>query len=1069
MELEPDGEYSSSFFDDYDDEDEDFDSDSDYEDSEEEFNNGEEEFDENTLLKIAGLLNSDDVPSRQSLFSPAGIVGDYADELEEFDTSSEEDEAATRAPQAPIRLPIPPLNFLPKPSSPSGNNIIEEDAVLDDSEMFQQRMMEDSDEEIVIEMEDELVFEMVPSDKPTGMWTLREPELNLPYTTGMFSVANTPSAIRGTELSPQTVGFVRTPRASSSALPQLSSLDLWSGDKAITEDKMWMSAPAVTDARIAAPVHTMWTIPSPEVEETINNGLFTIPTKSLTKRETTMEPATVGVFYKPRVYQSSLPVLVSTGLWNAAQRFPSEHHWITESSISPPSPSMYSPSPLTGTTSASSDRSSYDLFDAASVKTTSTKASSVWASMSSMIPTWREPLSSRKHTSPTLPVPDFRKSALSPSDALAARAAELNASIPKLRRQKSREACKKLQEKSSNLVDDAQSDDETSKKAQGMEFMSIRGSLKPAARRPTKPIAKPAYQRIRSSEADWDAALSEAIAAGPKAVARPKVSKDDWIAELNNKATIVGPVNPKQERPFVTEVEWVTALNEAVSAGTLHRPKRPTVSKENWIAELNQKAIIIGPAFPKKVRTVATEADWAAALEEAISKSIVIVKTPVMSLWGASSSVLVASPTKLWSKSSVPNQTAPVQVFDISIPNIRKAVPAENVEFSILQSTELWKPTHTLLKQVDWILSQPAKSSSPVAVSSLVSPKTWTARTSSATQVVSPTKLWSKESVSKAIASVQEFNISIPNIRKALPAEKPEFCVLESTELWQPTQVISKSVNWISSQPTKSISSPASTQTWRARSKSSAPPPLASDLWSTPTSSPLASPLNMFAHIKSAPAKKATPSRLITLQQLNSTELFTPIPEVDRPLRTHWLLRSGTQVIKPVVKRPLPLKRKLPMSKTWSTSVQPSALNEDISKMWTPRSEAIEEDEEVAGFNTINEPWTRKQRSATTNTTTFQLQDSSLWLHNAEVVNSPKNWLLTKPAMVEVVSKLWIAQPKTINEEETITGFNTINEPWIHKQRNNTTTATFQLQTSDLWLPSIEEMSSPRNWIAHVE
>ncbi|KAJ4293877.1 hypothetical protein N0V88_005391 [Collariella sp. IMI 366227] len=74
--LEP-TEYTSSFFDHYDDEDGDDSTDS---DSDEHSDDG---FDDSTLWEIASLLKSDAVPSRGSLLPPSSgsVVGDYMDEL----------------------------------------------------------------------------------------------------------------------------------------------------------------------------------------------------------------------------------------------------------------------------------------------------------------------------------------------------------------------------------------------------------------------------------------------------------------------------------------------------------------------------------------------------------------------------------------------------------------------------------------------------------------------------------------------------------------------------------------------------------------------------------------------------------------------------------------------------------------------------------------------------------------------------------------------------------------------------------------------------------------------------
>ena len=74
--LEPESEYSSSFFDDYDEEmDEDEDEDEDLD--------SDDDFDETTLWEIASLLKSEDVPSKRSLLPPSREISEEYDEDEE--------------------------------------------------------------------------------------------------------------------------------------------------------------------------------------------------------------------------------------------------------------------------------------------------------------------------------------------------------------------------------------------------------------------------------------------------------------------------------------------------------------------------------------------------------------------------------------------------------------------------------------------------------------------------------------------------------------------------------------------------------------------------------------------------------------------------------------------------------------------------------------------------------------------------------------------------------------------------------------------------------------------------
>jgi len=100
LELESElTEYSSSFFDDYDEEFEDDDSDIEEETS-------DDEFDDSTLWEIGNLLNSSDVPSRDSMLPPPRIIEDYDDEDSEEET--EPMETPNRAPVVRF-MPIQPL------------------------------------------------------------------------------------------------------------------------------------------------------------------------------------------------------------------------------------------------------------------------------------------------------------------------------------------------------------------------------------------------------------------------------------------------------------------------------------------------------------------------------------------------------------------------------------------------------------------------------------------------------------------------------------------------------------------------------------------------------------------------------------------------------------------------------------------------------------------------------------------------------------------------------------------------------------------------------------------------
>ena len=109
-------EYPSSFFDDYEE---------DYEGISEV--NSDDDFDESTLWEIATLLDSQDVPSRNSLFPYPRIIEDYDDEddsepdvTESTDNHKSVNEGLARVPAMVKFLPIKPLKPLPSIANVAG-------------------------------------------------------------------------------------------------------------------------------------------------------------------------------------------------------------------------------------------------------------------------------------------------------------------------------------------------------------------------------------------------------------------------------------------------------------------------------------------------------------------------------------------------------------------------------------------------------------------------------------------------------------------------------------------------------------------------------------------------------------------------------------------------------------------------------------------------------------------------------------------------------------------------------------------------------------------------------------
>ncbi|KAH8808504.1 hypothetical protein F5884DRAFT_792462 [Xylogone sp. PMI_703] len=120
--------------------------------------------------------------------------------------------------------------------------------------------------------------------------------------------------------------------------------------------------------------------PSIKVPASVHDGLFSTIAKRNDYRYSTLPPAALNMSYKPYTSSAPLQSLTSTTLWEGPLTLPTERDWISESSIRPRSPSIYSPS---SPSSCTSPLSEIDASDASSIASTSTKASSLWSSISS--------------------------------------------------------------------------------------------------------------------------------------------------------------------------------------------------------------------------------------------------------------------------------------------------------------------------------------------------------------------------------------------------------------------------------------------------------------------------------------------------------------------------------------------------------------------------------------------------------------------------------------------------------------------------------------------------------------
>jgi hypothetical protein len=322
-------EYSSSFFDDYE---EDYEGESEV--------NSDDDFDESTLWEIATLLNSQDVPSRNSLFSYPKIIEDYDDEDDsepDVTESISNPNQSTRASALPTMikfLPIKPLKPLPPLPAPQENDDCEQTHATAERNVQQAA---------------------VP------VWQAYLPALDDAVRGEPFEAVGQDSGSR-----PKAVIRVLWDKAigAASSLPIEKAVALWAQQSSGTAEK---PSPTPGHQTLEKSHAKLWTARERKVAQQVG-GLFISGVQREDYRTSRQEPAALAMVRMPRIDVTPLMALSTRQLWSPNMESSSECHWITISSVRAPSPSLYSPS-LSGRSSSSSDE--------ASVTSAVTSASSV--------------------------------------------------------------------------------------------------------------------------------------------------------------------------------------------------------------------------------------------------------------------------------------------------------------------------------------------------------------------------------------------------------------------------------------------------------------------------------------------------------------------------------------------------------------------------------------------------------------------------------------------------------------------------------------------------------------------
>jgi hypothetical protein len=738
VEPEP-TEYSSSFFDDYDeylDENEDAESDDD--------------FDETTLWEIASLLKSKDVPSKDSLLPPAReVIEDYDDDTD-FESDSEEvspsnDSAIELTAKEESQLWVTGLTTastavttgLPQPEPLTWEALV---PAVDDIVWSKPRASENlpvlatlelrvspsglkvsptgpspwSGKAIAVELES-------PSTSPAVtlsplMW-VPEPTQTDAHHSGLFSVDAPYTDFRTKEACPVVQTIIRVPQPSAKGIPTVSSRSLWSPNQNLIEPAEWISkSKANGHAPSVAPKSSMWT-PTIEVAAVAFFGLFNVSTPRSDYRKSNLSPAALNMVCKPRAVQAPLSQLKSKNLWSGLGEQSIEHHWISESSIRPNSPFIYS--------TTSSGRSS-PASDASSVVSTSTKASSLWSSIGSAaltaVPAWWDQKGSKKSTPanntqrPKTPVDDAKHASKIPAP------------------QPSTKALAPVRE--SRVL---ASRDLWEEKALVLEATPTRKLCRSTVSQlPAHRPLRHQYRPVIAFRASWDEALAEAIAAGSpqKSRTRPVATKADWD---NTFAKTISQSEPHLQRPVYSSNLWTAALAVAVASGKapMAQSKPPLLASdfsskvsEAVLAETIENVSIhifdpaaLHPVFFTESLVSIVEDIHAAAIGHVVRP--IDEPVQVAQIWSASSSAEtspIITVGSMWSRETAPKREAPEQFAELNDKIVRKASLAKTLDPPQIESTSFWQPSQAVTSERNWLSAAKKCSSAMTWAPRAVSP-----------------------------------------------------------------------------------------------------------------------------------------------------------------------------------------------------------------------------------------------------------------------------------------------------------------------------------------------------------
>jgi hypothetical protein len=670
----------------------------------------DDDFDETTLWEIANLLNTKDVPSKNSHL-PSGraeIIEDY----DESDSESEENNRSTKeAP--PIPLPIQPLPVSRETFQLWANDVTSAFSAvvvgLPEPEPNAWKALVLSSDDAV--RSKPRTSDNLPTLATSDLWTVPEPEVNATsssssmWTTnenvakplsqaptteiksptpmwsppaeraedrksGLFTTPAEGSVIRTTHAIPAAIKMAKISRQATDAIPKISSQNMWTQVENSGNPTEWISKSGLfsTEPTVSS-LLALWSPPA-QVASVASFGLFNISIPRSVFRTSSLAPAAIDMVRKPRKSQGPLSELTSGGLWSSCDKLPIEQDWISVSSVRPESPSVYS---------TTSSGNSSPASDSSSAKSTSTKASSLWDSIgnaaSASLSTWWE----GKKAARTSPEGESKHPSKAP-----VRQPSSKQLVP-LRESRAL-ASRDLWEAKAPVLD-----------TPAKKFR--KGAAESRAATTAKPIRQQ-YKPNVALRVDWEEALTHAILAGTpkKSLTRPLASSSDWESAVAEAVALGRLAKPTKFDPSVMHPVFFT--DSLVSSSVHVHPaaigyvaKRPAYD-----------ASVLHPVFfTECLISNAKEVHPAALSHLANQKS-------QAGMWIVSSSSPTPKSTQLWSKNAGQARDASMHSVEFSGHAVRKALSMKPLNLPALSSSTFWQqPAQAAQQQRDWLAATQVK------------------------------------------------------------------------------------------------------------------------------------------------------------------------------------------------------------------------------------------------------------------------------------------------------------------------------------------------------------------------